>query len=271
MIKVYPDPLHANDEVSGEVVPIDSLKNALSVHVEDVHNVLVNKSLHFHTATTTTLTVATIGDGTEYQITVASAVGFAVGDYLHIENGVQEPTHPQVLAIVGNVFDLDRRIDEVHPIGTDVTKSILDLSTTVGTLAAPISYFVEPVPGESWHITRMLMAMAHSSAGDLGKFGDLASLTNGVIIRVRTDGEYRTFTNWKNAGDMKGDMYDIAFDARSGGGGDYGTSGRWTFAKSGMTVKLNGDTNDQLQVLIQDDITGLGFLTLKVQGHLEDE
>jgi hypothetical protein len=271
MINVYPESVHAVDEVSGEVVPIDSLRNALSVHVEDVHNVLVNKSLHFHTATITTLAAATTGDGTEYQITVASAIGFNVGDFLHIEDGVQEPTHPQIIAIAGNVFDLDRRIDEVHPIGTDVGKAILDLATTIGTLAAPIVYFVQPVPGQIWHITRLLIAMAHSSAGDLGKFGNLASLINGVVIRIRTNGTYRTYTNWKNSGDMKGDMYDIQFDSRSGGGGDFGTSGRWTFAKSGMTIKLDGDTDDQIQVFVQDDLTGLGFLTLKVQGHLNDQ
>ena len=63
---------------------IGSIKGALNVHDADVHNDLVNKSFHTHEGVTTTLAEATTGDGTEYQITVVNAVGFAVDDYLHI-------------------------------------------------------------------------------------------------------------------------------------------------------------------------------------------
>jgi hypothetical protein len=270
-ISVYPDPLQAVDNVSGEVVPIGSLKGALDVHAADVHQEMINKALHTHTGVETTLAVATSGDGSEYQITVVSVVGFVVGDFLHIENGGQEPTHSQILVITGAVFTLDRHIDLPHPIGTPVEQSILDLTTTIGTLADPVEYFVEPVAGEVWHITRMLFAMAHSSAGDLGKFGNLPALTNGVLVRVKTDGSYRTLTNWKDAGDMKVDMFDIQFDNRSGGGGDFGTSGRWTFSQSGSVLRLDGNTNDRIEVYIQDDLTGLGFFNMTTQGHLEDE
>lgn len=250
--------------------PIGSRGGSLDVNIENEYFDLVNRSLHFHTGLVTTLAVATDGDGTEYQITVADPTGFNVGDFIHIENGEQEPTHSQIVNIAGSIFDLDRRIDLAHPIGAEVEQSILDLKATAGTLAAPIIYWTGPDPGEEWQLTRMIFAMAHSTAGDLGKFGNLPSLTNGVVVRVRNNSSYRTLTNWKNSGDMKGgDMYDVEFDSRSGGGGDFGTSGRWTFQKGGVVVKLNGDTNDRIEVLIQDDLTTLGFFKMKVQGRIK--
>lgn len=252
--------------------PYNTFKGAADVHDADVHNIMVNKVLHFHTATTTTLAVETTGDGTEYQITIDDPTGFAIGNALHIENGAQEPTHSKITAIAGSVFDLDRRIDLAHPIGAEVTKSVNDVNSIVGTLATPIIYWAGPVPGEIWHIERALLAMAHDTAGDLGKFGNLAALANGAIIRIRTNGTYRTLSNWKNSGDMKTDMYDVDFPPRSGGGGNYGTTGRWTFKKAGIVIELNGDTDDRFEMLVQDDITdsALGFFNMKIQGHLNN-
>ena len=50
----------------------------------------------------------------------------------------------------------------------------------VGSLASPFSYKIMPLAGEIWHITKISISMAHSSAGDLGKFGNITALTNGI-------------------------------------------------------------------------------------------
>jgi hypothetical protein len=243
---------------------------ALNTHAVDVHNAIVNSYLHFHTATETTLAVATVGDGTEYQITVASAVGFAIGDDIHIGDGVTERTHPRIINILGAVLTLDRRLDKAHAIGTPVEKVYLDMSINAGTLAAPIVYWTGPAAGEVWHLTRIILALVHGTAGDLGLFGNLTALTNGVVVRVRSNNAYILYTNWKTAADIKMDMYDVEFDTRSGGGGSYGTSGRGTFTRSGAVLRLDGAQGDRLEVMIQDDVTALDFFGVKAQGHLED-
>jgi hypothetical protein len=253
--------------------PIGSLNGALDVHDADVHNVIVNKYIHQHTATTTTLAIASAAN--DYQITVASAVGFAVGDYLHIDTSSVETTHPVILAIAGNVFTLDRRLDTPHSIGDQVVKAIVNMTTTAGTLATPQEYWAGPEPGEVWHITRLLFEMTHTAAGDLGKFGAIAApgLTNGVLLRARVNNQYGTLTNWKTNANIKSDMYDVEFDARAGGAGTYGTSGRGTFKNAGAVLRLDGDTTDRFEVYIQDDITpgttNMLTFTMKVQGHLE--
>jgi len=243
----------------------------LNVHDPHVHNKILNKELHRHTGVETTLSVATTGNGTEYIINVVSAVGFNVGDYLHIENGDVEPTQSQIISILGNALTLDRKIDLAHPIGTNVDSSILNIASLSGSLVSPVIYWVQPTINETWHLERILFSMVHGSGGDLGLFGDLNVLTNGVIIRVKNNGTYRTFTNWKSNADMKNDVFDVDFDTRSGGGGSYGTSGRGTFMKMGSIVKLDGNTNDRLEILIQDDITDLDLFILKAQGHIEED
>lgn len=256
------NPLNAYHDLDTDVYVLD-------VHVADVHNQIINRYVHQHTATETTLAVDTVPNA--YQITVASAVGFAVNDYIHINTTAFETTHPKITAIAGNVFTLDRRLDIAHTVGDRVTKAIIDMALAgqVGTLAAPQEYAMWPEPGTVFHITRILFAMAHGTAGDLGLFGDLAPLTNGVLIRVRINGQYGTLMNWKTNADMKTDMFDVEFDARASGGGTWGTSGRGTFTETGAVLRLDGDTNDQLEIYIQDDITALDFFAMKAQGHLE--
>lgn len=263
-------PPHNHGILSGNGEVINSSGNALDIHDADVHNYIVNKYLHQHTTTVTTLTADSAVD--DYQISVASGVGFAVGDYLHINTTSEETTHPRITALSGttpDVFTLDRRLDVAHVIGDAITKSIVDMSTTAGTIAAPQEYWVGPVAGEVWHLERILFELTHGTAGDLGLFGNLPALTNGVVLRVKRNGEYGTLTNWKQNSNIKVDMFDVQFDPRSGGGGSYGTTGRGTFKNTGAVLKLDGDTNDRLEVYIQDDITGLDSFTMKAQGHYE--
>lgn len=249
--------------------PITSLNGAIDVHDADVHTILVNRYMHQHAAASTTLTVAPSAD--DIQITVSSVVGFSVGDYLQINTTIEETTHPSITAIAGNVITLDRRLDFAHVVGDLVEHVIIDMADPlfIGSLATPQIYWAGPPAGEVWHLTRILFAMGHGSAGDLGLFGDIAALTNGLTIRSIINGQQSTLTSWKINGDIKVDFYDVDFDVRSGGGGTHGTSGRGTFKNAGVVVSLDGDNNDRLQVYVQDDISALDFFNMKAQGHIE--
>ena len=249
--------------------PIGSLKGALNIHNADVHNDIVDQHVHQHTVTITTFAVENVVN--DYQFTVADATGFAVGDGLHIGTTNTETTHPAIIAIAAQLITLDRRLDKAHLVGESVIKVILDMALAgqVGTLAAPQEYRLFPPPGEVWHITRILFSMVHGTAGDLGLYGNLSPLVNGVVLRAKRGGQYGTLTNWKVNADIKEDMFDVVFDTRASGGGSFGTSGRGSFSATGAVVRLDGDLGDALEVYIQDDITALDLVTMKGQGHLE--
>jgi len=249
--------------------PIKSLGGAIDVHTADVHNVVINQYVHQDTAVASTLAVASLAN--DYTIEVADATGFIVGGFLHVNTTAIETTHSQITAIAGNVLTLDRRLDFAHSIGDDVNQVVVDMAKVgqAGTMVAPQEYYGEPPPGAVWHIARLLFSMRHGTAGDLGLFGNLTALANGVLIRVKVNGQYGTLTNWKTNADIKTDMFDVEFDNRSGGGGSYGTSGRGTFAETGAILRLDGDMGDRFEVYVQDDITALDFFAMKIQGHLE--
>jgi len=249
--------------------PIGSLNGAINVHTAGVHNYPINDSFHQHTATSTTLAVATaIGDTS---ITVVSSTGIVAGDYLQfVSASYIESTYTKVLSVVGNVININRPIGSIHPIGETIAKIIIDISNSAGSIVAPQSYKINPAPGQVWHIERLSLQMSHASAGYIDSFGGIAALTNGCIIRkYNSDGTYSTFTVWQSNADIFTDFTNIQFVDRAGGGTTYGTLGVGSFADIGVTVKLDGTLGEYLEILIQDNITALTLFQLKAQGHLE--
>lgn len=245
--------------------PYKTLKGALNVHAADVHNIPINNFFFRTTATNTTLSAA--ASSGDIDINVVDASGFAVGNEIQV-NGADQTTFPVIIGITVNNIQLDRPLDNDHIIGTSITLVHTEM-TESGTVAAPVSHIIGPPAGVIWHITRVLISMTHGSAGDLGLFGNLAALTNGVVFRANVSGQLGTFSNWKSNADIKNDMFDVEFDTRSGGGGTFGTSGRGSFSRIGTVVRLDGDLGDHLEMLVQDNLTTLTTFRIKAQGHVE--
>lgn len=255
--------------------PIGSLDGALNIHEADVHTVVINEQLYQATATTTTISVQTVVNDTS--LNVANTAGFAIGDNIRIDTTAVESTLPRITAITAGapgVLTLDRQLDNVHLVGDAVTKVYTDIALATpaiaGTLAAPQIFETGPGVGDIWHIYTITISMAHTAAGDMGKFGDLAALTNGLVLRAKIGGVYATLTNWKDSGDINNDTGNVSFPARSGGGGSYGTSAQGQLRiVTGAILRLDGTLGDKFYVYNQDDLTTLGFLKMKAQGHLE--
>lgn len=248
--------------------PISSFKGALDVHDADVHREVINQQFHQHTATSTTFAAAAPAGSTS--ITLTDPTGFAIGHYLHLEDGGIENPHPKIVNLVGSVVTLDRPLDFSFNIGDTIIRAIVNMNV-LGTLASPQSFKVQPLSGQVMHITGILIEMTHGTAGDNGLFGDLTALTYGVVLRRYdgTTGTTATFTIWRTNSDIVTDVYDVTYSARSGGGGNYGTNARGTFANAGAIVYLDGTAGDYLEILIQDDLTSLNSFRIKAQGHYE--
>ena len=243
------------------------VQGAINVHVADIHEVPVNEFFHLHDGTTTTLTTAiSVGDTS---LAVTSATGFVVGHYIHILNGDNEYVYPKITAIVSNVITVDSPFSNAYPTaGTSIEHIIIDLSNTAGTLASPKSYKIIPQGAEKFHLLRMIGSIVSAAAPDDGKFGSLTALTNGVVIRGYdgTSGTFAKFTTWHDNSDIINDMFDVVYsDAPKFG--LYGTRFRWTISKVGVAVKLSAEAGDYIEILIQDDLTGLDSFTIKAQGH----
>ena len=237
-----------------------------SVHITGNFNAIVNELFHKHTGVTSTIAVPV--DAGDISLELADATGFNIGGVVEIHDTVRETTFPIITALPGgNVITLDRPLDFGYSIGDGVDVIHTDLKTEIGTLAAPISHVITPPEGVIWNIERIILTMVHGTAGADDKFGDLLALTNGVVIRANINGQFGSFTNWKTNGDIRRDMYDVSYSDKAGGPAGFGTSGRGSFNRIGVTLRLNGDVGDYLEVLVQDDLTDLNSFLINGQGH----
>ena len=247
---------------------IGSFGGALNIHDSDVHHTFINNYFHQHTTLTTFAANAPAGST---QITLTSAVGFVVGDFLHIQDGSTEIVHPRINVLVGNVATLDRPIDNSYIIGDTIEKAIISMNV-LGSLATPQSFKLIPSINEIWHIETLTLDMVHGTAGDNGLFGNLPQLLNGVALRLYNGitGKFTTITNWHSNSGISLDMGGITYVFRSSGGGTYGTNAVGNFKhQTGSVVYINGTVGDYMEFLIQDDLRGLTQFRAKAQGHTD--
>ena len=106
----------------------------------------------------------------------------------------------------------------------------------------------------------------------MNKFGDLAKLTRGLAVR-RKDGNIVNYFNIKDNSEIAGIMYDWTPSIASNPGqGVDGFYSRLTFAgqdKIGVVVRLGA--GEDLQFVVQDDLTGLLSLEIVAEGHIVED
>ncbi len=249
------------------MLPGGIVGNGGGPHQVDHHNVF-NELFHLHSGINST--VAAIVTSGDTQVEVASDVGFTVGDAIQINDGQIETTFPIITAKPGgNVLTLDRPLDFPYGIGDLVEVIHTDLKATAGTLTVPIIHRIAPEAGKVWHLHRIILAMTHSAAATDDKFGSIAALTNGVVLRAYIGGQFFSFTNWKTNGDIIADMYDVTYSDKAGAS-LFGTSARGSFNRIGVTIRLDGDVGDYMDVLVQDNLTTLGSFIINGQGYVEN-
>lgn len=257
--------LAAISEITGATEGVTSLKGALSVHLADVHNFSINRRFAQPDTASTTVSTASLAGATG--VAVTSIAGFTVGDYVEITDGsVLEPCIPRITLLAPGVMTLDRPLDSPYPIGATVERVVTDIAAgTLGTLTTPLSFRVAPPAGEVWHILRLLLSATFTTAADDSKFGNQATLTNGVVLRQKLATGFSTIGNWKRNSDIKLDMFNLPYTEKAGGG-LYGMNGLFLFKEFDFVPSLNGDTGDYLEILRQDNLT-LSLFEVHAQGH----
>ena len=206
----------------------------------------------------TALTNAVLIDATS--ITVDSVADISVGNYIGIFSGASAEGRfyfGEVLTLPGgNVVTLDTPLDFAFDAGDNVISQTREMN--VNGSVTPQTFSVTNGTTQSVleiDITRIMFSMILTSAGDDGKFGNIAKLTKGLVFR-RTDGDTRNTFNVKTNGELRSLCFDLTYPIRSGGGGQFGLGARYTFAgqdKHGVALRLK--PGDSLDIIIQDDLS----------------
>lgn len=176
----------------------------------------------------------------------------------------------QIGGPAANVITLDTPLDRDFLSGAIVKRHIKNMNVN-GSLASPRIFKVGPVSVDvEVDITRVVGYLQDNSAMDDSKFGGLSPLTNGIVLR-RVDGINRNIWNTKTNSDlslMSAGGFEYTDKAP---GGSFGARFRNSYAgqqNRGVTIRL--PVGGSLELLVQDDLTGLQIFNLMAQGHIVD-
>ena len=218
---------------------------------------------------TTLATDAVIDTNT---ITLVGGHPIVTNDYIVIAETLSGSIYMgEALNVVVNDISLDTPINYAFPAATSLvlrtTREMdVDGSTT------PQIFSIGPPDSQDWEITRLIFAMLTNGQPDDSKFGDLSSLTKGLVVRLkRNGGERYNLFNIKNQFELREIAYDITYADNAGPLSEWGVSSRLTYGgreKHGQPQILYGQTNDVIEAIIQDDLTGLVNFHMGVGGRV---
>ena len=201
-----------------------------------------------------------------YDFTATAGHGIAPGDEVLILDVVGNKSFfAVVIAVVVNTITVDRPIDHVYPSATSLGRIVTTEMSVNGSVTEQIfSLRSGSVPTD---VTRFMVSMVMSSAGDDSLFGNLAALSRGLVLRI-VNGFQKTIFTFKTNGDIRQFCYDLEYSDKAGPG-KFGLGARISFAgpdKHGVALRIEGV--DVIQWIVQDDLTGLDSLQVTAQGHL---
>lgn len=208
-----------------------------------------------------------------YTITLADATGIVIGDGIKV---VETGIHPsvffyRVLNVAGNVITLDTPIPEAYRV-KDVSISKINPNAIVNGSVTPAEFRFANDFDYSIDITRLIFHITDNAAMDDALFGGIPALTRGVAVRRKNaDGSYTNYFNIKANGQFGEIAFDKVYDSKAPAG-VYGFTARLTFSgQEKMGVVLRLAPGEEIQLLVQDDLTTLtSFLTI-AEGHVTDE
>ena len=215
----------------------------------------------------TTLAVATVEDATT--ITVDNPTGYVDGNVVGLFSGDGSFYFGKQLSIAGSVVTLDTPIDGVFDIGASSLTAIDNMN--VDGSATPQIFQIGGgnggTGGLTIDITRIMGYLQDATTMDDALFGGGNALTKGIVFRYNNT-ILNNFWNAKTNGELSLLSYDFSYTDKAPSG-SYGARFRNTYAgtdKHGVVIRLKpGDT---LELIIQDDLTGLEKFNMLAQGHV---
>ena len=202
----------------------------------------------------------------DYVINVNSATGFVVGQYLTIYNPTANRVFfAEVLAINTLAITLDRPLDFPFASGSDVTVGSTNMNVD-GSVTPQIFGVRNPITTDitlEIDISRLMFSMLTASTPQLSDFGDITNgITRGVQIR-RVDGTYQNIINFKTNMELKEILYDLQIQTAANNAQD-GLTARFNLTNLEQVVRIGA--GEDLQVVIQDDLTSLTSFTMIAEG-----
>ena len=167
-------------------------------------------------------------------------------------------TQSVVIGVVGDDIEIDDIIGDIYETGIDFNRSSSDMRVDGST--TPVVFTIKPDPGQAGDITAIKWAVQSTSSMDFSTFGSAPSLRVGMLLRVkRPDGMFINVFNFKSNGALVIRGFEHYFQQKVGGGlhsfiCEVGFNGQ---EQRGVVVRVDGNLGEELQLVIQDDLSAL--------------
>ncbi len=202
-----------------------------------------------------------------YTIELVDATNVIVGDYIIIKKGTRA-YQAGVLSINGNVLTMDTPVDFNFDIDAIVESRIINLAVD-GSINRVLAEFIPP-PNAVVDINVLTLCITDSTDMDDSRFGGIPALTRGIVVRkARNASGYISIFNAKTNGDLSHRMVlEYSDKAPSGFFGLRASKYINGQEGNGVSIRLDGNLDERLQIIIQDDLTGLDSFKMTVRGHI---
>lgn len=242
---------------------------AWAVYVQDQTTKLLSVPFLIERSTAT-LAQDTVVNSRTVELTPGHSA--VVGQIIEMAEEQQESAflQSQILAVNVNTITIDQPINRVFSAATAVVVLSSNQLNVDGSVA-PQVFSVLPLANQSGDMVRVVFEMRDEEDMDFTTFGGLPELANGCVLRVNNgDGTYRNIFNFKSNGELLEQAFDGLFLQPKQGGTIKGFVAKLTWGgqgNHGVAVRLDGALGEALELVIQDDLTGLTRFNMTAQGH----
>ena len=231
------------------------------VSVQDPTNAMVD--LYFCTSINAITLAAAVAIG-DRQLTLVAGHGVVVGNGICIKQN-KRFYQGIVTAVATNLITLDSLLDYAFTVGASAERRLSQMNVN-GTTTAAV-YSLSPPAGTAWDVCSLSFAILDATEMDDSKFGAVPALTRGIQLR-RVNGQTQNLFNIKTNGGFEVFGFETRYASKAPAG-SYGFAGHTHFngpEYNGAVVRL--EEGDELQLIIQDDLTGLVSFLAMIHGHV---
>lgn len=201
------------------------------------------------------------------QIVVTDSTGFAIGDWIGIFSGAGKFYWGEVLNVVGSGIELDSPVNFAFSAGDNVVRTNKNMAVD-GSVSARGFAIQTGSGGLVVDVTRIMWSMQTLDPPSTGEFGDQPRLTKGVVLRI-TNGDNVNLFNIKDNFELAelAETFTILQQVQQNDINAVGARTTWAGQENrGVVIRL--EAGDELEILVQDDLSGLVKFTAVAQGHV---
>jgi len=207
-------------------------------------------------------------------IILNTVTGLSVGNRLEIykDSTTNRWYIGRVLAINGTTVTVDAPFDYGFSTSSIVTNSIdtLNVNGSVTSKSYKVHTF-NLLSNDNINIAKIIITITTATQPDMSKFGDLNALVKGIIIRHYKNGSLKNIVTIKSNMGLSLFSYETMFydNAKQGA---YGVTSKIMFAGQenfGSCIEIK--PGDYLELLVQDDLSGLKSFRVRAEGYISNE